>query len=952
MKKKIMIISMFLFMLMMFISFNEVQAAPATPSLDAYEVVNCWDGTKEWTDNGAKITLPGGVPDAWNRRADILANDTYGPLFKIDDGQTISFSFSIKLFDSDGSIISKSNNSSALDIFVMNKSNDSEIMLLRIWTDAGGYNNGNHSYEIYPEFGNWGNVIYGSNWIAGDATEDSEFTIQFSKASLFESYVGGSANLTRLDNGNNDLLGFTSRFDDVDQVYFRIAGDNGFTANTEITVKSVNGQSLANTSGIFDDVVAPIIDIGNVNQTIIEDEAYTIPVSAYDLLGNPITYSILDSTDVVLSTDNIYTPVDSGNDVTVTLVATDAAGNSSEVDLTFDITNTIDLPELQNVPTLSNQAVDLFSMIVFDAPTVVDETGTYTLKLNIYDPTDLVNPIYVLDTLNAQDEFELIIPGDFLTGDYVFNYEAENVAGITQSANQTITISNNSLYIPTIVSQSDGLSDYVAEGIRCRTIDDSLFIIGEFDMEYGFDIKFAVRDSSTNILNNGSNGYIELVLSDPENPANYITFRVWLDIVNVDNPTNIFIQYEDQEEIDIPNAGWIDNSVDSENMQFHMYFDLDSYFSADRLSGKAAADVGQTEIQAFLDTLSSSTLSVGMRAYSNTDTDFFEFLITEINGQSMDTTNGVFNSQSDAFIDLKSHIDEIVLLDSPIDFDVYVNDLYGDITYTAEITQPDDTIVTLTDLNNGFSFTPTTVGDYSVVLKTTGASGNEVVTEEITFLCKNKITVPTFELDSNYSATYALNETITVINGVYSNDVLESTKSITIINPLQEETVVSMGDSYTFDIPGIYFITYYGEDETLPTPNVINEVITINVPDDINPVITVNGIPENIVMNNEFTITDIMIDEDSTYELVVTLINPDGEEEVVTLTNDQLVLSPNKAGSWQVKFQVTDLYDNVTEEIYAFNVKTISTGGLIAAISGAVVVITGIIAGVVILKRR
>lgn len=950
MKKKMMIISMFLFVLMMQFAFNAVYAAPITPSIDAWEVVNCWDGTKTWTDNGAKITLAGGVADAWNRKADILANDTYGPLFKIDDGQTVSMSFSIELFDTDGSIISKSNNSTALDIFVMNKANDSEIMLLRIWTDAGGYNNGNHSYEIYPEFGNWSNVIYGSNWIAGDATAASEFTIQFSKAKLFESYIGGSSEITRLDN-SDALLAFTSRFDGVDQIYFRIAGDNGFTADTDITIKSINGQSLANTSGTFDDTVAPIIDLGSVTQTIIEDEAYTIPVNSYDLLGNPLTYQILDSSDSVLSNDNIFTPVDSGNQ-TVTLVATDSAGNSSEVDLTFDVTNVIDAPELQNIPILTNQSVDLFSKISFDAPTVVDETGVYTLNMNIYDPNDLTTALYTLDTLNEQDEFEFVIPETLSSGEYVINYEAENSVGLTTSSNQTITLTTNTLYTPTVVTQPDGLSDYVTEGVRCRSLEKTLFNIGTFDMEYGFDIKFIVDGSSTNLTNDADNGWIELVLTDPNNAENYITFRVWLDIVNADNPTNIFIQYEEQEVIDLANAGWITNSVDSETMQFHMYFDLDSYFSADRLSGKAAADTGSTEIQAFLDAIGSTELNVGMRAYSNTDLNFFEFLITEVNGQSLSTTDGDFDSYADAFININSNVGEAVLLDAPIDFDVYVKDLYGDVNYTAEITKPDNSVETLSDLTGAFQYTPSAIGNYSIVFKTIGASGVVVSTEEINFVCKNKITVPTFSLDIDYLATYDLDEVITIINGTYSDDVLESTKVIKIINPLNEETIVLMGDSYTFEIPGIYFISYYGEDETLPTPNIINEVITINVPDNQNPIITVSDIPEATVINKEFTVSDIVIDEDSTYDLQITLINPDGKEEVVSLINGELKITPDQAGDWQVKFNVTDLYDNTAEQIYTFNVKTISSGGLIAIISGAVLTVAGILTGLILIKRR
>ena len=950
MKKKALIITITFMMAMMIFNVYKVKAASVTPTIDAYEVVNCWDGNKEWVDDGAKITLPGGVADAWNRRADILANDTYGPLFKIDDGQTVSMSFSINLFDTDGTILSKSNNSTALDIYVMNKANDSEIMLLRIWTDSGSYNNGNHSYEIYPIFGDWGTVIYGSNWIAGDMMSSSEILVQFSKANLFESFVGGSSEVTRLDNADA-LLDYRYRLDDIDQIYFRIGGDNGFTADTDVVIKSINGQSLANTTGTFDDDVAPIIDLGDVNATIIEDQAYVIPVNAYDLLGNPVSFSILDESDNVLSNDNTYTPTDSGSQ-TVTLVATDAAGNISEEDITFNVTNTIDPPVLSNVPTLTDETVDYFSKLSFASPTVTEETGVYDLTLNIYNQTDLVNPVYVLDTLNDSDEFELVITEDFVTGDYVFIYEATNEAGTTESASQTITLTTNSLYNDTFFVSDAGMSDYTDNGIRCRTVDDTIFTIGEFDMEYGFDIKFTVRESSTNLNNDGTNGYIELVLMDPENPLNNITLRVWLDIVNVDNPTNIFIHYDGEDEIDLPNAGWISNSVDEETMQFHMYFDLDAYFSADRLSGKAAADVGQTEIATFLSTLSSTELLVGMRQYSLTNTNFFEFVVTEINGQSMTSTDGVLDSLQDAMIANKTEISENALVDEALEFDIYVNDLYQEANYQVEITLPDESVVTVEDLTGLYSYTPDQLGTYTFTFTVTGLSGNEVSLEAITINVKDKISQPTVTLTEDYLSSYTLNQTIQIINANFSSDVVTSTIQVVVTNPLGEEETVTMASDYTFAIPGIYYIEYSGQDNANPEPNQVKVSFTINVPDDVLPVITVNDMIETTVINKEVVIEDIVITEDSTYTLTVTLIDPFGNEEELTLTDNKITFTPDETGDWQLEISVNDLYDNQITETYDFTVKTLSTGGLIGIISGSIVVLAGILSFVILSKRH
>lgn len=951
MKKKSFVITMLLTAVLMIFGFIHVKAAQVTTTLAPWDVVNCWDGDKVWTDEGAKITLPGGVADAWNRRADVLANETYGPLYNIADGQTVSMSFSINLYGNDGSVISKSNNSNALDIYVMNAANDSEIMLLRIWTDSGSYNNGNHSYEIYPIFGDWGTVIYGENWIMGDAMSSSEFYLQFSKANLFESYVGGSDQITKLDNAGA-MADYAYRLDGIDQIYFRIAGDNGFTADTDITIKSVNGQSLANTAGTFEDNVAPLIQLGNVNASILQDQAYTIPVNAYDLLSNDITYQILDASDAVLSNDNVFTPTTDGNQ-TVTLVATDSAGNASEVDLTFNVINVINPPVLSNVPTLADYLTDYFTRITFGAPMVTEDTGNYTLALYIYHADDLVDPAYTLTTLNNDGQFELVVGPDFVSGDYTLVYEATNDGGTVTSDSQTINISVNPVDTVSFVDAGTGMADFVDSGLRLRTLDDTTFILGQYDMSYGFDVKFTVLPSSTNLVNNATNGYVELVLMDPNNLNNFITMRVWLDIVNVDNPTNIFIQYDGEDVVDLSNAGWISSSVDDVSMQFHMHFDLDNYFVGERLSGMVPEDVGQTEIAAFLNTIDSESLVVGMRPYSLTDTNFFEITVTSINGQSMASTNGVLDSLADVTLAVKNEVPSMALVNEPLNFDMYLQDIYGPATYSVEIQKPDQSTETVEGLNGLYSFTPSALGDYTFTFQATGQSGNLVALDPITITVKDKVSVPTMTLASAYEGTYALGDSISIIQATFSDDVVTSSILVTIQTPSGDTETVQMGDSYTFSAPGIYQITYAAEDNASPTPNQISESYSINVPDDVLPVIAISDMPEKATVNKVISIEGVTITEDSTYTLSVVLVSPQGDEQTLTVADDNsFSFTPTEKGLWHVTLTVTDLYDNVQTATYDIQVNALSTGALIGIISGAVVVVAGILGGLVLFKRR
>lgn len=114
--------------------------------------------------------------------------------------------------------------------------------MLRIWTDSGSATLGNHSCEVYGS--DWNNQGAGY-WIIGDATESSKFLIQFDRENFISSYVGGQDSIVPL--ANETLLADRREvLKDVEAIRFEVGGDNGFTGTTEITLRSINGQSLVN----------------------------------------------------------------------------------------------------------------------------------------------------------------------------------------------------------------------------------------------------------------------------------------------------------------------------------------------------------------------------------------------------------------------------------------------------------------------------------------------------------------------------------------------------------------------------------------------------------------------------------------------------------------------------------------------------------------------------------
>ena len=339
--KKLLIIVITLCIAVLFVAPNAVHAEEgklATSSIDPSKYAGGWEVASEVVADGVKMTIPGadtvGTGEAWKYKGTINNSSDIYPEFSIKDGNVVSFEFSVGYYDEDGNLLTGCQNDggTALDIYVCDAVSGAELTIFRIWTDSGSGNNGSHSYTVYGP--GWSPQAHGANWIKGDASLGDSFYIQFDKENLLSSYIGGSEEITRLDDADNTYLnGVKEKFADVEYVKFMIGGSNGFAKSTEIVLKSVNGQSLASTDGYITDNVAPTLLDAQVATSLRANEAYTIPTEAYDFFGG-VSYSLRIGEDIIEG--KTFTPTE-GGELTVTLVAKDLAGNETIKDYTFEV---------------------------------------------------------------------------------------------------------------------------------------------------------------------------------------------------------------------------------------------------------------------------------------------------------------------------------------------------------------------------------------------------------------------------------------------------------------------------------------------------------------------------------------------------------------------------------------------------------------------------------------
>ena len=911
--KRLLITAITLCMAILFVAPNAVRADEhkvAASSVNTYNFVSGWEIQSSHSVHGIKGVIPGassvGGGEAWKYKLDIGNSDAVAPIFSIKDGNVVSVEISFNMFDSEGNVISKSQNSDAIDIAIHNAETDAELALFRIWSGSGSPLNGSHSYQMYGP--GWSYQTNGVTWIKGDATLNSSFLLQIDKENLISSFVGGSDDITRLDDANNTFFnGVKSKFADVDSIYFKIGGENGFTNDTEVYVKSVNGQSLASVEGYISDSNAPVFLDTTVSSTLTAGEAYQIPTEAFDFFGG-VTYSLEIGNETIEG--KTFTPTQSG-DLLVTLVAKDAAGNEARKEYTFSVVSNIAAPVLTVVPTLENLNVPFYDTVSFVKPEFIDETGAAETVLKVYQSEEL---LYTL-TESKQNTFDLAIGVDFASGDYTFVYEVTNAGGTTASEPQTISITTEQLVVPEFLvnNPSDILFDYVEQGIRVRTTANwRQAYLGAFDITYGIDFKFIVTEQASNGKTNGAGTCVDFILTNVDNPNYRLMYRVWCKFgaSDADAPTNVFISYDAGVTFtDITDTGWINCNVDGVKGQYHMLFDYEETFMGERTGGVQRVDRAYEALVAFLESAPSTKFNVGFQCADLGGHGYYEMIITELNGQSFASTSGVVNEVKDAVLEI-GNVPSVVLKDMSGACSIYAKDIFADVTPTVTMTKPDGTTTTLEVVDGYVALTFDQLGEYKFVVSVVGSNGN-TVSKEIVITCKSSVASVEVQLPEGYKENYGIGEEMAVLDATYSANVVE--KIIQMTKPDGSVVTLTVGGKFTFETSGIYVLSYIAKDDALPTPNEAIQTITINVADVTKPVVNVT-VAETASVNDSVTVT-IDVVEDSEYDVTVTLTKPDATAEKLA---SPYTFTATAEGKYTLKVVVEDIYGNVetiTKEI-------------------------------------
>ena len=888
-----------------FATFAFAEGTVETSTIDAWKFAGGWETTTDYVDDGVRVTVPGAdtVGDAaWQYKAVINNDASVSKAFSLKNNDKVVVEISAKLFDKDGNQISKSRNSDALDLYIMK--GDTQLAMLRIWTNSGSPTNGNHSYNLFSS--GWDNKGE-SYWIMGDATAESKFTLQIDKTNILSSYVGGQEDMVPL--GTVEYIAeCQAAFADVDEFKIEIKGENGFTNATEIVLRSVNGQSLANTDGKFTDTVAPVFMPATVATTVNTGEAYTIPTEAFDLLGE-VSYQVkVGDADPVEG--KTFTPEASGKQKVV-LIATDAAGNSSQVEYEFDVVSDIPAPEITSLPTIEGGELKYFDTIVFEKPQFIDATGTATTVLKIY--ADGEEPVATLSE-NDNGQFTYFVSVNFVAGTYNFVYEVTNSSGTAVSDPIRVAYTTEQLSVADFVttrSDSNMIADYVEAGLRLRSHEGfRRFMIGEFDLSEKLDVKFIV---SANTVNGKSNttDYVNLVFVNKQDSSKQVMYRVWCGHDGSDRPTNVYISYDGGVNYeDITDTGWISRKVDDVDDKYHMAFDLVDTFQGERIAGMQRVDNAYDRLVAFFGSCPSSDFIVGFEASRlGVNTGDFEMIVTEVNGQSFAAPL----SKNDVHLAVQTDIPQNVGIDEQVIITAYAKDIFAETELKLTVTKPDGTTENADFVDRKVAYTFAQLGSYTLEISATGSNGN-VVKQQFTVVCKSSTQEIEIALENDYEATYAQGSTIKISAANVSDNVVSTT--IVVKYPDGTEKTVTAGEDLVFTAPGIYTITYTAKDASEPTPNQKELAKTINVPDTKKPVVTVE-VAASAKVGDKIQAT-VKYTDDSDCDVTVTLTKPDNTSAKLTLKDGKYTLDLASAGKYTLKVVVEDIYGNketVTKEI-------------------------------------
>lgn len=903
-----------------------------------------------YTNDGLKIMIEGA--DTWNlawqKNAIIPSTSTSNPkLFSLENNEKISLEFSVKFFESDGTLVSKSVNDYAFDLYIINPNNNEQLGMLRINTDSGSATNGDHSVIIYTS--DWEHKYDSSYWIKGDATEESSFYIEFDKENFISSYVAGNDGVVPLGSAEQ-IEDRKNALKDIDQVCFKIQGNNGYTNETQVVIKSINGQSLANDGVNFIDDTAPVINNAKVNSSIPVNQEYTIPLEATDVLSD-VSYKMIINGEEILG--KTFTPTTMGT-LDVTFIAEDGAGNTSQKDLTFEVVGKIDKPIITKLPTIEDIEVSALSNIVFEKPEFTDETGSATTVLKIYNEDDT---LFATLSENSDHQFVYFADGTFQSGNYKIVYEITNSAGTTTSDAQMVSITLKAKQKVDFITgeTSNMFAEYVDEGIALSSSDNyRQHIIGVYDLRNSLDVKFIINETTINGLKNDTE-YFNFILTSEENPNITFRFRVWSKFSGIDAPTNVYVSSDNFVTFgDYSNTGWISRNVDGIDNCYHMSFNYEDTFVGEQASEAMtpittnAAD----HIRSLYNSLTSKRFIVGFEASRNGGGSLFETIIKDINTQSF---TGDF-SWEDIDVSIKSDMPENIAVNDSLNLDIYAKDIQGNEEVKVIVTKPNGESETIDVVDGKVNIAFDQIGTYSVVVVAKGSNGQEV-RKAYNLVCKSTLGAISINVNGTYDAVCDLNKTIDILEASYSGDVTST--AINIIKPNGESVEVSANSQYEFKTPGIYKIVYSAQDNAEPTPNVVTKEFLINVPDTLKPVVNVT-LKESYNLNDEVKL-GVSVTDDSDYDVSVTLTKPDGTSEKST-NKKTYSFKVTQAGQYTVKVVVEDVYGNKETVTKVFTVVDSPNSNkdetksnnlvLIVCLCGGVAVVGGMTALTIVLKKK
>ena len=872
-------------------------------SIDAWKFGGGWAVASSYCTEGVKLTVDGAdkQDNAWACRPKMPNDSSLVNGFSLNAYQKVGIEFSLGFFNDEGTRISNSVNNDAFDVaFYKDSDCNNQIARLRIWTGSGAWNNGNHSMEVYTT--GYGPNIGNGSWIMGDPYLGSSFYIQLDRENYLSSYVGGGGDTLHSLVNDGSLSDALALLNDVDNVWIRFEGNNGFTKSTDLILRSINGQSLANDGVNFIDTVAPAFAPADVAASISYGEEYTIPTVAYDLLG-AVSYEIAVG-DAARVPGKSFTPNQAGS-LSVALYAIDAVGNENSIGYNFNVVQTIDPPTFTSLPQIESQNVDALQTVTFDMPEIEDSTGTATVVLDIYFGGEKIKTL----EKNTDNLFEMVIPTTFESGEYTFIYRAENAGGETSSDPITATLTLNEFESPDFVTvPANSYAAYTDEGIYCKTLGNWVsFGLGVFDFSEGFDFKFRVLDE---VMDNAA---VALHIVNDDDPNYVAEYRVWIGFSGGDRPTNVYISRDGWHDsiTDITDTGWIKRTVDDVENQYHMAYSVEETFMGERLGGMQRVDRAYDALVSFFNDAPSSNF----RVYFSLGKDGAAFRaasVSEINGQGL-----VYPiTWNNAYLALKSNVPEQIAVNEQLTIKAYAKDLRQDCVIALTGTDPDGDPIEQAFVDGSVNYTFTKTGAYHLVVSTTGANGQEVKIEK-DVLCKTSTAPVTITVDGEYQATYQLGSQVAILGATYSDSAVEH--SIFVTEPDSNVVVVSAGDNYTFAKPGLYKITYTAQDDAQPEPNRAQQEFVINVPDTADPVITIDG-PATAKVNKEVAVT-VTVTDDSAVDVTVTLAKPNGESERLTGEDGVYKFTPDATGEYQFTVVAEDLYGNSATQTLTITVK-------------------------------